>query len=82
MGSNTRKQQQRSDEGQQAKHQRRDPHERSVQNFGVKCCARAHSLLRGSVEILRCWGSIECALAPKLCGGTRVHEISKTQKGI
>ena len=34
------------------------------------------------VKILGCWGSIECALAPKLCGGTRVHNISKTQKVI
>ena len=25
-------------------------------------------------------GSIECALASKLCGGARTHEISKTQK--
>ena len=30
------------------------------------------------VEFFECWGSIGCALAPTLCGGTRVHEISKT----
>ena len=29
---------------------------------------------------MRFWGSIRCALAPKLCGGTGTHEISKTQK--
>ena len=34
------------------------------------------------VDILGCWGSIGCAVAPKICGGTRVHEISKTQKAI
>lgn len=27
-------------------------------------------------------GSIECALAPKFCGGARTHEISKTQKSF
>ena len=26
--------------------------------------------------------SIECALAPKLCGGAGTHEISKTQKAF
>ena len=39
-------------------------------------------MLRGSVEILCISGSIICALAPKLCGGTRVHLIYKTQKWI
>ena len=34
---------------------------------------------QGSVEIL---GSIGCALALKLCGGARTHEISKTQKAF
>ena len=34
------------------------------------------------VEILCIWGSISCALAPKFCGGTRVHLIYKTQKWI
>ena len=28
------------------------------------------------------FGSIRCALAPKLCGGARTHEISKTQKSF
>ena len=27
-------------------------------------------------------GSIKCALALKLCGGARTHEISKTQKAF
>ena len=27
-------------------------------------------------------GSIGCALAPKLCGRVRTHEISKTQKSF
>ena len=27
-------------------------------------------------------GSIECALALKICGGSRTHEISKTQKSF
>ena len=27
-------------------------------------------------------GSIECALAPKFCGGARTHEITKTQKSF
>ena len=27
-------------------------------------------------------GNIECALAPKFCGGARTHEISKTQKSF
>ena len=35
-----------------------------------------------TVEILCIWGSISCALAPKFCGGTRVHLIYKTQKRI
>ena len=39
-------------------------------------------MLRGSVEILCIWGSISGALAPKFCGGIRVHLIYKTQKGI
>ena len=34
------------------------------------------------VEILCIWGSIGCALAPKVGGGTRVRLIYKTQKGI
>ena len=34
------------------------------------------------VEVLGCWGSIGCALAPKLCGGTEVHKISKNQKAF
>ena len=34
---------------------------------------------RLNVELL---GSIGCALAPKLCGGTRTHDISKTQKSF
>ena len=34
------------------------------------------------VEILCTWGSIECALAPRFSGGTRLHLIYKTQKGI
>ena len=34
------------------------------------------------VEILCIWGSISCALAPKFCGGTRVHLIYETQKLI
>ena len=67
-------------EGQQAKHQRRDRCQRSEQYFGVKCIARAHSSLRGSVDILGCRGNIGCALAPKICEGARVPETSKTQK--
>ena len=43
----------------------------------VRSIARAHSSLRESVDFL---GSIGCVLAPKICGGTRTHEISKTQK--
>jgi len=39
-------------------------------------------MLRGSVEILCIWGSISCALAPKFCGGTRVHLIYKIHKRI
>ena len=39
-------------------------------------------MLRGSVEILCILGSTSCALAPKLCGETRVHLIYKTQKWI
>ena len=39
-------------------------------------------MLGGSVEILCIWGSISGALAPKLCGRTRVHLIYKTQKWI
>ena len=34
------------------------------------------------LSFFQCCGSIGCALAPKICGGTRVHEISKAQKGI
>ena len=30
--------------------------------------------------LLRFWGSIGCALAPKLCVGAGTHDISKTQK--
>ena len=36
-------------------------------------------MLRGSVEILYSWCSIECALALKFCRGARTHLISKTQ---
>ena len=32
--------------------------------------------------MLRFWGRIGCALAPKLCGGVGTHEISKTQKAF
>ena len=32
--------------------------------------------------LLRFWSSIRCALAPKLCGGARTHEIFKTQKAF
>ena len=39
-------------------------------------------MLRGSVEILCIGDSIGCALAPKNCGGARVHMIYKTQKKI
>ena len=39
-------------------------------------------MLRGSVEIFCICGSINYALAPKFCGGTRVHLIYKTQKWI
>ena len=28
------------------------------------------------------WGSIRCALAPKLCARARAHEISKTHKSF
>ena len=32
--------------------------------------------------LLIVWGSIGCALAPKLCGGVGTYEISKTQKAF
>ena len=35
---------------------------------------------RDQSRILGCWGSIGCALAPKLYGGARVYKISNTQK--
>ena len=41
---------------------------------------RAHSVLRGCVEILYSWGSIGCALALKFCGGAKTHLNSKTWK--
>ena len=44
------------------------------------CIARAHSVLRGSVDILCSWGSIGCALALKFCGGSKTDLNFKTQK--
>ena len=36
----------------------------------------------GGISMLTFWGSIGCALAPKLGGGSGTHEISKTQKAF
>ena len=82
MGSSTEWQQQCRVEWQEAKLQQ---HKTSAQNLIMHKCDVLLStplMLRESVEILCIWGSISCALAPKLCGGTRVHLIYKTQNWI
>ena len=68
------------DGGQQAKHQRwKGPMPNIRVTLLDRSVARAHSSLRGSVEIL---GSIKCDLTPKLCEGARTHEISKAHKSF
>ena len=67
------------DEGLQAKHQHHRDRCRNQALLQCGCIARAHSSLRGSVEIL---GSIKCALALKFCGGAKTHKTSKTLKAF
>ena len=80
IGSGTEWQQQCRVEWQEAKLQQ---HRTSAQNHVMHKC---EVLLEHTLDVKReCWdfvylGSISCALAPKFCGGTRVHLIYKTQK--